>query len=165
MPTARPPGAEFEHIWTTFGGAFSSIGLQLGARRRRLANRCAGWRAASPTTSRGTPTERPWRTRPAYLAGRAARARHFSLRLLGHRPGTLLRFGGHPAGEWPRSKRGRAGAGGIPLDVLDHPSDVARRSLAERGLVLIRPDQHVAWRGNRPPHDPDMLWSRLVGAT
>jgi len=23
----------------------------------------------------------------------------------------------------------------------------------------------VAWRGNRPPHDPDMLWSNLVGAT
>jgi hypothetical protein len=53
---------------------------------------------------------------------------------------------------------------GIPVDVLDHPSDAAR-DLYERDLVLIRPDQHVAWRGNRRPHDPDMLWSKLVGAT
>jgi hypothetical protein len=30
--------------------------------------------------------------------------------------------------------------------------------------TLVRPDQHVAWRGNRVPEDADALWHRLIGA-
>ena len=39
---------------------------------------------------------------------------------------------------------------GLPLKVLavDHP---VAKDLYDRNLVLIRPDQHVAWRGNRAP--------------
>ena len=52
---------------------------------------------------------------------------------------------------------------GIPLTVLELPrTDI--RALYERDLVLVRPDQHVAWRGDRVPSDADALMARLVGA-
>src|SRR5262249_37264446 len=75
---------------------------------------------------------------------------------------TLFRLGGDPAGS--AALEAAARRHGIPLAVLDHPSEAAR-DLYERDLVLIRPDQHVAWRGNQPPNDADMLWSKLVGVT
>jgi 2-polyprenyl-6-methoxyphenol hydroxylase-like FAD-dependent oxidoreductase len=37
------------------------------------------------------------------------------------------------------------------------------RDLWERDLVLVRPDQHVAWRGNRVPADPAAVIDRLRG--
>jgi hypothetical protein len=51
----------------------------------------------------------------------------------------------------------------MPLKVLDVPDPVARE-LYERDLVLIRPDQHVAWRGNRLPTDAGMLVAQVSGA-
>jgi 2-polyprenyl-6-methoxyphenol hydroxylase-like FAD-dependent oxidoreductase len=38
------------------------------------------------------------------------------------------------------------------------------RELWERDLVLLRPDQHVAWRGNRVPADPAAVVDRIRGA-
>ncbi|MCC3761587.1 FAD-dependent monooxygenase [Glycomyces sp. TRM65418] len=38
------------------------------------------------------------------------------------------------------------------------------RELWERDLVLIRPDQHVAWRGDRAPADPAAVVDRVRGA-
>jgi hypothetical protein len=32
-------------------------------------------------------------------------------------------------------------------------------------LLLSRPDQHVAWRGDMPPHDCMALIDRVRGAT
>jgi hypothetical protein len=51
----------------------------------------------------------------------------------------------------------------VPLEVvsLDEP-DVARAY--ERGLVLVRPDGHVAWRGDALPRDPLVLVDRIRGA-
>lgn len=37
------------------------------------------------------------------------------------------------------------------------------RELWERDLVLVRPDQHVAWRGNRVPADPAEVVDRVRG--
>jgi hypothetical protein len=53
---------------------------------------------------------------------------------------------------------------GLPLTVLDLGADEA--GLAYRGckLVLSRPDQHVAWRGNAPPRDPDGLIDLVRGS-
>jgi len=42
--------------------------------------------------------------------------------------------------------------------------DTDARDLYERDLVLIRQDQHVAWRGNNAP-DPDRLVTHVVGKT
>jgi hypothetical protein len=52
---------------------------------------------------------------------------------------------------------------GLPLKVLDvvprEPQNVHRHK-----LLLSRPDQHVAWRGNEPPADPRALVDRVRGA-
>jgi 2-polyprenyl-6-methoxyphenol hydroxylase-like FAD-dependent oxidoreductase len=42
---------------------------------------------------------------------------------------------------------------GVPLAVLDVDAPEARELYA-RNLVLVRPDQHVAWRGDREPSAP-----------
>jgi 2-polyprenyl-6-methoxyphenol hydroxylase-like FAD-dependent oxidoreductase len=51
---------------------------------------------------------------------------------------------------------------GVPLSVLDI-SDDAVRDLYGRDLALVRPDQHLAWRGNAVPDDTAGLWHRIVG--
>ena len=53
---------------------------------------------------------------------------------------------------------------GVPLAVLDVESDDADTLYEGVGLVLSRPDQHVAWRGRAPPQDPDALFERVRGA-
>jgi hypothetical protein len=51
----------------------------------------------------------------------------------------------------------------VPLTVLDiHAPDAS--ALYEHKLVLVRPDQHVAWRGNSEPIDPITLVDLLRGA-
>jgi 2-polyprenyl-6-methoxyphenol hydroxylase-like FAD-dependent oxidoreductase len=42
--------------------------------------------------------------------------------------------------------------------------DVHARSIWERDLVLLRPDQHVAWRGNGVPADPASVIRRVRGS-
>ena len=39
------------------------------------------------------------------------------------------------------------------------------RALYPEKLVLARPDQHVAWRGDALPADLDTLFARLCGDT
>ncbi|HEX5325963.1 MAG TPA: FAD-dependent oxidoreductase [Acetobacteraceae bacterium] len=53
---------------------------------------------------------------------------------------------------------------GVPLAVLDVESDAAGMLYDGARLVLSRPDQHVAWRGNASPRDPDALIDRIRGA-
>ena len=61
---------------------------------------------------------------------------------------TLLRLGATRADT--RALERAFHATGAPLDVLDVP-DAAARDLYERDLVLVRPDLHVVWRGDRAP--------------
>ena len=52
---------------------------------------------------------------------------------------------------------------GVPLKLLD----VTARDIPyafRHKLVLSRPDQHVAWRGNSVPSDPGVLLDRIRGA-
>ena len=52
----------------------------------------------------------------------------------------------------------------MPLTVIDlHDNDDAKRRYAE-ALVMVRPDQHIAWRGAIVPADPDGLVALLTGA-
>ena len=56
-----------------------------------------------------------------------------------------------------------AQAQSLPLRVVD----IAQREIAalyERGLVLVRPDGHVAWRGDAVPSDPAGLVRTVRGA-
>ena len=51
----------------------------------------------------------------------------------------------------------------LPLTVVDR-SEPALRDLYEADLALIRPDQIVAWRGDRVPEDVDKLFATVTGA-
>ena len=52
----------------------------------------------------------------------------------------------------------------VPLTVVDIRDRLAHE-LYERDLVLIRPDQHVAWRGNGMPADPAAVLDRVRGVS
>ena len=52
---------------------------------------------------------------------------------------------------------------GVPLKILDIGQPKATIFYGS-GLVLSRPDQHVAWRGDRLPADPLGLIDRVRGA-
>jgi len=52
---------------------------------------------------------------------------------------------------------------GVPLAVLDVDAPEARELYA-RNLVLVRPDQHVAWRGDKEPSAPLDLIDLVRGA-
>ncbi len=57
-----------------------------------------------------------------------------------------------------------AAAAGLPLKVLD--IDVSELpDPFEHKLLLSRPDQHVAWRADAPPADPDGLIDLIRGAS
>ena len=53
---------------------------------------------------------------------------------------------------------------GVPLKFLTLP-DPRLRDRYEARFALIRPDQHVAWRGNAMPDDADSLIARVVGTS
>jgi hypothetical protein len=75
---------------------------------------------------------------------------------------TLLRF---EAGIDVGALVSAAAARGVPLMLLDVVSDDKDlRTLYPQGLVLSRPDQHVAWRGDAPPSDPAALIDQIRGA-
>jgi len=70
---------------------------------------------------------------------------------------TLLRMGGADGAAIVAAAELR----GMPLKILDVPG---ARALYEADLALIRPDQHVAWRGNAPPSDAVAFIDRVRGA-
>ena len=54
---------------------------------------------------------------------------------------------------------------GVPLAVLDvNPDDPKAQALYRHKLLLVRPDQHVAWRGDQAPHSPLDLIDLVRGA-
>jgi len=71
---------------------------------------------------------------------------------------TLLALGDSPTEALERSARDHE----VPLRVVRHASALRDRYGAE--LILVRPDQHVAWRADRPPADPAALLDRVRGA-
>jgi 2-polyprenyl-6-methoxyphenol hydroxylase-like FAD-dependent oxidoreductase len=52
---------------------------------------------------------------------------------------------------------------GIPLSVMD-VSDLGPDVGSPHALIIVRPDQHVAWRGHEVPADVHGLLDRLTGA-
>ncbi len=52
---------------------------------------------------------------------------------------------------------------GLPLEVV-RPNDARLRTRYEASLALIRPDQHVAWRGFDAPEHPSALLDQIRGA-
>lgn len=134
---------------------FASIGIQLGAR----------YDDSPIVVPDGTepPADDPFVYRPTACPG--GRTPHLFLpdrsSLLDHLcvGFTLLHLrGDHDTGRLAEAARGR----GIPFEVLRIEMPQAR-DLYECDLALVRPDQHVAWRGNRMPGDCDALLARVTG--
>lgn len=73
---------------------------------------------------------------------------------------TLLRFDPHADAAPLREAARRAG---MPLAVLDIPAGSVPEAY-RHALVLSRPDQHVAWRGDAVPQDAAALVDLLRGA-
>lgn len=73
----------------------------------------------------------------------------------------LLRLGsGAPSGE---GLVAAARAASVPI-AESASADPMVCALYERRLVLVRPDGHVAWRGDAPPADPRALIDRVSGS-
>jgi 2-polyprenyl-6-methoxyphenol hydroxylase-like FAD-dependent oxidoreductase len=73
---------------------------------------------------------------------------------------TLLRLGGTQADT--RALQSAFAGLGAPLQVLDIP-DAEPREVYGRDLLLLRPDLHVAWRGNAPPQEPEAVARMATG--
>ncbi len=73
---------------------------------------------------------------------------------------TLLAFGDAVTWRLEAAARGRA----LPLTVHRLGDEGAAAHLYGRRLVLVRPDGHVAWRGDDEPADPDGLMDTVRGA-
>jgi hypothetical protein len=73
---------------------------------------------------------------------------------------TLLRLGGTKADTAAIERAFRAL--GAPFAALDVPGDPARQVYGY-DLILLRPDMHVVWRGNRPHEDPEHLAGVATG--
>jgi hypothetical protein len=98
--------------------------------------------------------------------GRAPHLWHDDKRSAGHslfdrlgRYFTLLRVGADVDVAPLQAAARRAG---VPLEVLDVAQPQASE-LYPRRLALIRPDQHIAWRGDELPRDVDRLIATVVG--
>ena len=72
---------------------------------------------------------------------------------------TLLVTAGDPADTGPLAAA--ATARGLPLRVLT-PGDARLRARYAARFALIRPDQHVAWRGDALPADADALLAHIT---
>jgi len=73
---------------------------------------------------------------------------------------TLLRLGNANAST--AALAAAFGAIGAPFATVDLP-DRAARDIYGHDLVLVRPDLHVVWRGNRLPDDPTKLATLVTG--
>jgi 2-polyprenyl-6-methoxyphenol hydroxylase-like FAD-dependent oxidoreductase len=139
------------------GAMFRTIGLQLGY-RYEASPICIAEDTAAPPDEPGdyVQTARPGSRAPhAWLAdGRS------TLDLFG-RGFTLLRFGADaPDGH---ALTDVAAAQGLPLELVTIDEDEAA-DLYGRKLALVRPDGHVAWRGDAVPRDAGAMIDRIRGA-
>ena len=73
---------------------------------------------------------------------------------------TLLRLGRTAVDTSGLERAMRASA--TPFEVMMVNDDVAR-DIYGYDLILLRPDMHVAWRGNRAPEDPAGLAALVTG--
>lgn len=73
---------------------------------------------------------------------------------------TLLRLGGTAADTAGLDLAMRSV--NAPVHVLT-VTDAVARDVYGYDLILLRPDMHIAWRGNRPPDDPAQLAALVTG--
>jgi 2-polyprenyl-6-methoxyphenol hydroxylase-like FAD-dependent oxidoreductase len=139
------------------GAMFRTIGLQIGYRYED-STICMSDNSAAPPDEPGdyVPTARPGSRAPHVGLGDGR-----SILDLFGRGFVLLRFGSDAPDS--SSLEAAAATRGVPLETATiDESDAA--GLYERKLVLIRPDGHVAWRGDTLPADARAIIDRVRGA-
>jgi hypothetical protein len=115
-----------------------------------------GTPASDPEPPRFMPSTRPGARAPhAWLADGSS-----TLDLFGD-GFTLLCLGERPPVAGPLMQAAQARR--VPLREIALP-DPEIATLYERALVLVRPDGHVAWRGDALPDDPAGIVQRMRGA-
>jgi len=115
-----------------------------------------GTPAPDPEPPRFMPSTRPGARAPhAWLADASSTLDLFGAGF------TLLRLGERPHDAGPLAQAAHARR--VPLRAIAI-ADPAIAELYERKLVLVRPDGHVAWRGDALPADPAGVVERMRGA-
>ncbi len=124
-------------------GHFDQLGLQLGFRHGGDAPALDEVESYTPTTAPGARLPHAWVIDPDGV-------RCSTLDLIP--PDRFVLVTSSPA--WVDAGRACATATPVPIDVvaLDaHGSWTAASEVGDEGAVLVRPDQHVAWRTDLPP--------------
>jgi 2-polyprenyl-6-methoxyphenol hydroxylase-like FAD-dependent oxidoreductase len=146
-----------ERIARDIGAMFRTIGLQLGYRYEDSPICVPDDTAAPPDEADAyIPTARPG-SRAPHVALRDGRS---ILDLFG-RGFILLQFSGEKSDG--ATLQAAAAARGVPLRSMT-VSEAEAAALYERELTLVRPDGHVAWRGDALPSDAGALIDRVRGA-
>src|SRR5262249_51385168 len=139
----------------TYGEQFASIGVQLGARYDGSPLIVPDGQPPPDAPECYRPTSVPGGRAPHAWCGHGRGPGDSLFDRLG--PGvSLLRLGPRPPEGLPDR------VAGVPLTIVS-VADPLVRDLYERDLALIRPDQHVAWRGNAWPADPRELIATVTG--
>ena len=143
-------------VLARFTEEYASIGIQLGVRYDHSEIMVSDGQAPPDLYDRYLPTASPGGRAPnVWLAPERPIFDVFG------RGFTFVVFvdGQHDAGG---SVAEAARTRNIPLEVVHVPSDPAR-DLYAADYALIRPDLHVAWRGDQVPPSGDALWNVLLG--
>lgn len=147
-------------ILASCGEQYGSIGVQLGARYDGSPIVAEDDAPPADDFINYTPSSIPGGRAPHFWMGKSRALGSSLFDCLGA-GFTLLRLGARADSGADMSAA--AADAGIPLKVLDCPDDNAC-DLYGCDLALVRPDQHIAWRGDRPPADADRLMRRVTGA-
>jgi len=142
-------------VLNTFGNQFASLGVQLGARYddSSIVFGDPQFRVEDDREEY-VPTSQPGGRAPhAYLPGHISLFDQFGAGF------TLLCL---DATQDVSQMESAARERGIPLNTLRVGIPEIHK-LYDCNLALIRPDQHVAWRGNRPPQDSMAVFARVTG--
>jgi hypothetical protein len=156
-PQGARERAAFGEDLAKFREEFASLGIQLGSRYDGSPI-VVGDGSAPPRDDPKvyTPSGVPGGRAPHYwIGGRESLFDRFG-------PGfTLLRLG--PRAPAAEVFEHAAAARGIPLATVtvEEPGIL---ELYERGLVLVRPDQHIAWRGDAAPADAGRVLDIATGS-
>lgn len=142
-----------------FGEEFASLGVQLGARYDGSPIIVADGPPPRDDPASYMPTSQPGGRAPHLWidGGRGPGSSLFDRLGIGF---TLLLLGPEPPDA--TGLQAAAVARGMPLDVLPLPDPLAREFYG-CSIALVRPDQHIAWRGQHAPADADRLLERVLG--
>jgi 2-polyprenyl-6-methoxyphenol hydroxylase-like FAD-dependent oxidoreductase len=151
--------ARFGESLEVFRGQFSSLGVELGARYDGSPIICPDGDPPPDDPLEYRPSSVPGGRLPHLWIDSADGTRHSVFDSL-HTGFTLLRIG--PDAPDAEAFRVLAHKRRIPLRIVDIRAGVAAQ-LYERRLLLVRPDQHVSWRGDRVPQNLDAVLDRVAG--